>query len=483
MAIAPASVRGARIELYGLGATLPNCNGDSILRRYLTPGKSVGVLHRSLAWRKRKTRMKVRRLSSRSSAKPGDTLILLGGTYHGAFVSTLTGAENNPIIIRQAPGARATIDGTLTVQGEWATYWGLEVTNSSRDRSKPRPTGVNVVGPHTKFINMIVHGGGNGFGFWTPAVDSEIYGCIIFDNGWQGPDPDRGHGHGIYTQNETGTKRIVDSIIFNGFGFGIHAYTEGGSLKGFHLEGNTVFNSGSATRRNHRYDNILVGGLRPAGRIELVANSTYHTPGAGGSNRLGYAAPNQDVLVQDNYFAGGSTVLGIQGWEKIVMTGNTFFGLRNLVSLVWPKDTPALTHEIDYNTYLAGDASASFTYRNQSMDFSRWRQAGNIDEHSRSIASPAKRPAGVKIFVRRNRHEPGRAHVTIYNWDLKDTVEVDLHDVLAVGAPYEVRNVLDYYGDPVASGKYSGGLVALPMTGFSTGPEFNVLVVEGPRGR
>ena len=117
------------------------------------------------------------------------------------------------------------------------------------------------------------------------------------------------------------------------------------------------------------------------------------------------------------------------------------------------------------------------------MDFSRWRQAGNIDEHSRSIASPAKRPAGVKIFVRRNRHEPGRAHVTIYNWDLKDTVEVDLHDVLAVGAPYEVRNVLDYYGDPVASGKYSGGLVALPMTGFSTGPEFNVLVVEGPRGR
>ncbi len=67
-------------------------------------------------------------LSSRSSAKPGDTLILLGGTYHGAFVSTLTGAENNPIIVRQAPGARATIDGDLTVQGAWTTYWGLEVT-------------------------------------------------------------------------------------------------------------------------------------------------------------------------------------------------------------------------------------------------------------------------------------------------------------------------------------------------------------------
>src|SRR5260370_10976844 len=125
-------------------------------------------------------------LSSRSSAKPGDTLILLGGTYHGAFVSTLTGAENNPIIVRQAPRARATIDGNLTVQGAWATYWGLEVTNSDRDRSKSRPTAVNFLGPHTKFINMIVHGGGNGFRVWTPAVASEIDAGILYRNGWTG---------------------------------------------------------------------------------------------------------------------------------------------------------------------------------------------------------------------------------------------------------------------------------------------------------
>ena len=55
-------------------------------------------------------------LSSKSPAKPGDILVLRAGTYHGSFVSALTGASNNPITVRQAPGARATIDGSLTVQ-------------------------------------------------------------------------------------------------------------------------------------------------------------------------------------------------------------------------------------------------------------------------------------------------------------------------------------------------------------------------------
>ena len=36
---------------------------------------------------------------------------------------------------------------------------------------------------------------------------------------------DRGHGHSIYVQNVNGNKRIVDNILFDGFSFGIHAYT------------------------------------------------------------------------------------------------------------------------------------------------------------------------------------------------------------------------------------------------------------------
>src|SRR5205807_8483784 len=140
-------------------------------------------------------------------AMPGDTLVLQSGRYTGSFVSELTGAENNPIVVRQGAGARATVDGTITINGAWTTYWGFEVTNSSEDRTKERPAGLNIYGPHTRFINLIVHDNGNGIAFWTPAVDAEIYGCLIYHNGWQGLDPDRGHGHGIYTQNQTGQKR------------------------------------------------------------------------------------------------------------------------------------------------------------------------------------------------------------------------------------------------------------------------------------
>jgi Right handed beta helix region len=380
-------------------------------------------------------------LSSKSPAGPGDILVLRGGTYRGSFVSTLTGAANNPITVRQAPGARATIDGSLTVQGAWATYWDLEVTNSSEVRTEPRPTGVVISGPHTKFINMVVHDAGNGMAFWTPAVDSEIYGCLIYDNGWQGPDPDRGHGHGIYTQNQTGTKRIVDNVLFNGYGYGIHAYTEGGSLSGFHIEGNTVFNSGSATRQGHHYDNILVGGLRPAERIELIGNYTYHTPGKGGRNRLGYSAPNKDVLIRDNYFAGGNSVLSVNGWQKVTMVGNTFFGLQNLLSLTRPAGTETSAYQIDTNLYVGGEAATPFSLQNQSVDFAQWQQVGNFDHNSRLVATSSKHPVGTKIFIRPNQYEPGRANVIVYNWQLKSNVEVDLREVLTMGAPYEVRNV------------------------------------------
>jgi Right handed beta helix region len=384
-------------------------------------------------------------LSKHSPAAPGDTLVLLSGRYTGAFVSDLTGAESNPIIVRQASGARATIDGTLTVNGAWTTYWGFEVTNSSDDRTKERPTGLIIYGPHTRFINLVVHDSGNGFGFWTPAVDSEIYGCLIYHNGWQGPDPDRGHGHGIYTQNHTGQKRIVDNVIFNGFGWGIHAYTEGGALNGFHIEGNAVFNSGSSTRQGYHYDNILVGGLRPAERIEVIGNYTYHTFGQGGSNRLGYSAQNKDVVVKDNYFAGGSTVLQVRGWESLVLTGNTLVGLENLLSVTLPKGAAA---EIDNNTSVQGD-----------------------------------HPTGAKIFIRPNRYESGRANIIVYNWDRADSVAVDLREVLAVGERYEVHNVVDYFGVPVSAGTYSGGPITLSMTGTSTGPEFNVFVVESRPAR
>jgi hypothetical protein len=159
------------------------------------------------------------------------------------------------------------------------------------------------------------------------------------------------------------------------------------------------------------------------------------------------------------------------------MVGNTFLGLQNLLSLIRPAGAETSAYQIDNNTYLGGDASTPFNLQNQSVDFAQWQEAGNFDHNGRLVATPSKRPVGTKVFVRPNRYEPGRANVIVYNWDLKLNIEVDLDEVLMLGTPYEVRNVLDYYGDPVAVGTYSGAPVRLPMTGASTRPEFNAFVV------
>lgn len=90
----------------------------------------------------------------------------------------------------------------------------------------------------------------------------------------------------MYTQNETGTKRIVDNILFYGFSHGLHAFTQTqeGFLNNLHIEGNTIFNSGIASGVSGATRNILVGGGggRVAQNPTIVRNCTYFTPGLGG---------------------------------------------------------------------------------------------------------------------------------------------------------------------------------------------------------
>ncbi|HEX8116261.1 MAG TPA: hypothetical protein VF521_03245, partial [Pyrinomonadaceae bacterium] len=276
-------------------------------------------------------------LSKQSKAKPGDTIWMRGGAYKGSFKSRLAGTPEKPILVAQFTNERATIDGSLTVDGEWTTFWGFEVMNSDTDRNRERPTGVEVNGAHTKFVNLVVHDCGNGFGFWSSAVDSELYGNIVYHNGWR--ETDRGHGHGVYAQNEEGTKLVRDNLIFRQYGWGVHAYTEEGALKGLQFEGNVSFDNGAPA--GARYDNILVGGRQPAERVALVSNYTYETDGGGESKpnvRLHYKAPdNRDLTARDNYFAGGSPVASVADWLSVTMEGNTFYGTGRLLELSLPQ--------------------------------------------------------------------------------------------------------------------------------------------------
>ena len=73
------------------------------------------------------------------------------------------------------------------------------------------------------------------------------------------------------------------------------------------------------------------------------------------------------------------------------------------------------------------------------------------------------RPKGLRVFVRPNKYEPGRANICVFNWDNLDSVPADVSKVLEPGDTYELRDVESFLGGPVARGTYDGKPVMLPM--------------------
>ncbi|HEY2952188.1 MAG TPA: hypothetical protein VGK40_06385, partial [Verrucomicrobiae bacterium] len=170
--------------------------------------------------------------------RPGDTIWLRGGFYAGPtniWSANLNGSSNAPILVRQFPGERATINGGLYVTGSWTWYWGFEITNPDPERNVTnnfaRPEGIDIHGRGCKAINLIVHDAGHpGIGFWKQMGDgAEVYGCILWGNGmydWSSGTMDI-RGAGIYGQGETAAENryIRDSIFFRNFTQGIHLYS------------------------------------------------------------------------------------------------------------------------------------------------------------------------------------------------------------------------------------------------------------------
>jgi hypothetical protein len=404
-------------------------------------------------------------LSAAGPVKPGDTVWLHGGVYRGTFHSTLSGTASAPIHVRQYPGERATIDGysvlradILRVDGAWTVYEGFEVTNTYPQRvissvgSNPpdrRGIGVNVFGPNNKFRDLVVHDAGDGFGVWRSAVNVELSGNVVYNNGWEAPD--RGHGHGIYVQNDNvGVHRLLDNIVFNNFSNGIHAY--GSHVKGIHAEGNTLFNNGWPSRATGLRRNILLGGGTMAENSALVSNFTYMASLTEGENNVGYDAGCSNVRVVGNYFA--------RGYHPMLVFNCTAL-------------------DVQQNT---------FVFSNAVEPGFEARYPGNAVSYS------GRPPSGVQSFVRRHQATAAaaRAHVVVYNWSGATQAVVDVAPAqLVVGQAYVLRDAQNVFA-PILTFTYGGGGLTIPLTGRTmaapvgnvpvmpqhTAPTFNVFVLH-----
>ncbi|MBN2137117.1 MAG: right-handed parallel beta-helix repeat-containing protein [Sedimentisphaerales bacterium] len=265
-------------------------------------------------------------LDGKQEVSAGDTILLLGGTYRRRpkelFEVRLTGTGDKPIEVRPAPGGRVRIDGGLSIQSPsaYVRIRDLEIFVSEPQPPEPfsagshpedlqRPWGgVHMYGgKNCKYINLVIHNCNQGISCWKGEIDPEIYGCIIYDNGWLGTD--RGHGHCVYTQNDEGIKRISNCIMsckYDGT-YTMHAYGSSRAyVNNFIVEDCVFYDKGP----------FLIGGGRPSEGIGVFGNYLYNV-----DMSIGYSAGyNADCEIRDNIIANGT--LNIVRYRKAVEQNN-----------------------------------------------------------------------------------------------------------------------------------------------------------------
>jgi hypothetical protein len=295
---------------------------------------------------------------------PGSTIWVKGGTYSGKFQVRLAGTEAQPIQVRGVRGERVTILNCGVSVEKGADYvWlrDLEIAGDLPVEKRVTPqtgswpsgfagsSGLEVrAGRGCRFINLVIHDNVlGGVGWWIESVDSEMHGCIIYNNGWKAPD--RTHGHCIYTQNQEGVKTITNCILTVpewGGSYTMHAYgSKKAYVDNFVIEDNIAYERGT----------FLVGGGRPSNHIRVGRNYLHAI-----NMQIGMTKENEDCEVRDNVVVRGK--ISINNYRKAVDEGN----VRELPpskSVVIPnKYDPGRAHVAIYNgaraPHVAVDVSA-----------------------------------------------------------------------------------------------------------------------------
>jgi len=367
-----------------------------------------------------------------------NTVWLRNGVYPGTYICTRSGSASGPTIYRQYPGERATINSgvgsnipdALSVRSSYVWFWGFEVTTSRTNCSSKQSGsyasdlcygyGINLGDKGTsqgvKFINLTVDNTAQGIGEWKLAQDTETSGCLFYYNGWVAPD--RGHGHGIYVQNEAPSKQDeYDNIAFSNFGHGEQAYGFSGPVNNINSVGFIGWNNGELGGSFQR--NLLIGGVVAATNPIIQAHYSFY-PGAGGPcANLGYydsGGGSFNGVVRDSYIAGRFSLQS--PFTGLQMSGNHIDQPEGFTPTQFPQ-----------NTFGAG--------------------------------------TGLNVFVRPNKYERGRCNVAVFNYVNAASAQADISGSgIVQGEQYDVLFAGNPLASPVASGTYNGNPISLPLVGL-----------------
>lgn len=405
-----------------------------------------------------------------------------GNTLTGCFRAasgTIGGA------VAHAAGASVIQSGSqLNVNGANTTYRDFEIRNSLPSRNADlvpeitRGAGVVNTGDGNSFINLIIHDNVNGVFTSSASRNTFLYGIISYNNGIAGNNSGL-LGHGYYLENAAGYSRVYESMSLNSFNLGMQGYGVTGPYVGGDVRGSVFANSGAPGESlwpNIRNFNMVYGpDLQPSPTANVVESHFYHPPGIGYSVSFGYGAGIGTGVFKDNFFTGGTNGFSIGRVTTLTFTGNSFYSLSNSTTYLI---SPIIPYTWNNNTYHNANGLNRFGYLTGSggevAQFAAWRTITGFDANS--TATGSARPTNV--VVRPNSHQTGRANVIVYASSGVTSATVNLSTTgLVNGQQYTIRNAMDYFGAPIATGTYSTANPSVSVT--LTGPAQSVAAPVG----
>lgn len=355
-------------------------------------------------------------MSLTQAIKTSGEIWMLNGVYAGDFSLTTPNMK-----LQSAPGHWAIIDGSVDVRGNGVVLRDLEImysgwTTRTSAQIGSEPTdlplkNLSIYGPNTRIVNCIIHDLA-GFGWWGPAIHSEVYGCLIYSIGWWGPD--RGHGHGFYTQNRPEGRKALRNCITWG-----HYSTCG-----------KVYSATSAPLKHYDISGLICG---PSGDSRfLVGSDDGSTEDVTVQDCMTYGAAIQfgDALVTSSaafdhcYIVHDKDIpLVLSSFNSLIGTDNTIVGgdgadqsYRVVCKIVNQR-----TWQIDRNSYYYTGPNA-LPFRNEGIadhNFTGWKAATGLDAQSTYVKG---RPTVNKVVVQANEYDAKRSHVVVYNWEGLDAI-------------------------------------------------------------
>lgn len=418
------------------------------------------------------TQNDMNQIMARTDIQPGKIIVVRAGTYVGPngqssfarqWVCRWKGLASAKIIVRAAKGERAIIDGGINVANSDVRYHGLEFKNSLATNRRVVQSALcgafDIQGARVDIVNCIIHDTGHpGIGQWGSQGDGGLlYGNIIWGCGFfDANDNGNKRGCGIYAQTkDVGSKNKVESCILGAnFTQGIHFRGSDNTavpvpqLSGFAVE-KCVFLPGD----DARLCGWWLGGQRKITGSRLIGNH-FHVPWpAKRGHDMCLHEPSSTPSSMEavgNYFSGGGTNLHpyYTGGD---FRDNTFYNLDPT------------------GKYIFEDGAASRVYSGNKYH----GVAQSFPGGSRITGPP---PDSVHIIP--NTYDLDRAHIVVYNWSNKASVNLNLTGSLGVGDKFKILDAQNYFGPPVFTGTFDGSPVALAMP--DTSAAINPFVGDSP---